>query len=178
MTTRRAILIAVLLPFVLSGMTYLTAKYGWDLTDNPRIALSELAAFVAFVCSAISGIGVAVATHYRQETQELTDIIFGDAPAERTNIPANLRRQILFRDKYTCLYCHREGAKLTDPDGHSWEIDHLHPISKGGTNHPSNLVAACRSCNREKHNRTAAEYVKYKHWMARQRFDYRPPARD
>jgi 5-methylcytosine-specific restriction endonuclease McrA len=38
------------------------------------------------------------------------------------------------------------------------EIDHLIPVSKGGTNEYKNLVGCCYFCNREKHNKTEDEY--------------------
>lgn len=53
---------------------------------------------------------------------------------------------IMERDNFTCQYCGvtaRE-AKL--------EIDHMVPISKGGTNEFTNLVTACVACNRGKGN--------------------------
>lgn len=34
----------------------------------------------------------------------------------------------------------------------AWEVDHSIPISKGGTNHLNNFLAACISCNRAKGN--------------------------
>lgn len=51
-----------------------------------------------------------------------------------------------------CSYC---GTQL----GGFGEIDHMLPISKGGTNDPSNLTLACRSCNRDKNNKTSAEFI-------------------
>lgn len=37
-------------------------------------------------------------------------------------------------------------------------IDHLTPRSKGGTDHPSNLVDACLGCNASKGGKTLEEY--------------------
>lgn len=42
-----------------------------------------------------------------------------------------------------CEYCQREY-------GASFEVDHVIPLSKGGTNWPSNIVIACKTCNRSK----------------------------
>jgi 5-methylcytosine-specific restriction endonuclease McrA len=43
-----------------------------------------------------------------------------------------------------CVYC---AAGLTPETA---TLDHVHPASRGGTNDPGNLVAACRSCNQLK----------------------------
>ena len=49
-----------------------------------------------------------------------------------------------------CAYCWAAMAT---------EIDHIIPISKGGTNDLDNLVPACRSCNASKNDRTLAEWL-------------------
>jgi hypothetical protein len=49
---------------------------------------------------------------------------------------------ILKRDNYTCGYCGATGVEL--------EIDHIKPVSKGGTNEQTNLITACKKCNRDK----------------------------
>ena len=51
-----------------------------------------------------------------------------------------IRRQVLQRDAYTCHYC--SGVANT--------VDHRVPVTYGGTDDPSNLVAACSRCNRRK----------------------------
>lgn len=67
-----------------------------------------------------------------------------------------LRYDILQRDGFTCRYCGRsplqhEAVKL--------HIDHLIPISQGGTNDPTNLVTACAECNLGKHDVLLSERV-------------------
>lgn len=51
------------------------------------------------------------------------------------------RFEVLKRDNHTCRYC---GA--TAPDA-ILTVDHVTPVALGGTDDPSNLVAACRDCN-------------------------------
>jgi len=55
------------------------------------------------------------------------------------------RASVLRRDKYTCVYC---GSK------ERIGLDHVIPRSKGGSDSPDNLVAACFPCNRKKGART------------------------
>ena len=51
------------------------------------------------------------------------------------------RFEILKRDLFTCQYC---GASAPDVELH---VDHILPVSRGGTNNELNLVTACKSCN-------------------------------
>lgn len=60
---------------------------------------------------------------------------------------AQARLRVLIRDRFTCTYC---GVKGTDAELH---VDHIHPVSKGGSNHMSNLTTACRTCNSEKRDK-------------------------
>ena len=48
-----------------------------------------------------------------------------------------------------CVYCTRPATA----------IDHVVPLSRGGANHPSNIVPACRSCNSRKHASTVREWA-------------------
>lgn len=51
------------------------------------------------------------------------------------------RYEVLKRDNHTCRYC---GA--TAPDA-VLTVDHVTPVALGGSDDPSNLVAACQDCN-------------------------------
>lgn len=55
------------------------------------------------------------------------------------------RHEIFTRDDYRCQEC---GA--TD----RLEVDHITPITKGGSDDPENLQTLCKSCNCRKGNRT------------------------
>ncbi len=55
------------------------------------------------------------------------------------------------RDNHTCVYCgSSEGEKLT--------VDHILPISRGGTNALDNLATACKFCNTSKGTKTLVEW--------------------
>jgi hypothetical protein len=63
---------------------------------------------------------------------------------------AVVRARILRRDGEVCAYC----ATTNGP----FEIDHIHPISRGGSNWDGNLCVACLPCNRSKSDKTVAEW--------------------
>lgn len=57
------------------------------------------------------------------------------------SVTKRLRFEILRRDSHACRYC---GAKAPDAE---LTVDHVTPKALGGTDDPTNLVAACRPCN-------------------------------
>lgn len=62
--------------------------------------------------------------------------------------------EVFQRDNFTCAYCGQIGGKL--------ECDHIHPISKGGTNDLENLITACRKCNRQKKDKSVQEFKEWR----------------
>ena len=65
---------------------------------------------------------------------------------QRTIPPLN-NHELFRRDGYMCMYC---GNPCAD---HQLTRDHVIPLSKGGRDIWSNVVAACRSCNTRKGGR-------------------------
>ncbi len=61
------------------------------------------------------------------------------------------RRNVLARDEHRCQYCGREFPST------QLSVDHVLPVSRGGGNSWSNVVCACRRCNRTKGRRTPQE---------------------
>lgn len=51
----------------------------------------------------------------------------------------------------SCCYCGKSDVKLT--------IDHIVPISRGGTNSLNNIALACGHCNSSKGNKTLDEWL-------------------
>ncbi len=60
------------------------------------------------------------------------------------------RAYLLVKYAYQCAYC----SKADTP----FEVDHILPRSRGGSNRISNLCLACHACNQEKGDKTAAEF--------------------
>ena len=69
--------------------------------------------------------------------------------AKRKTITPKLTLKVLKRDNYKCLICGKSPS--THPEL-SLEVDHILPVSKGGTNDIENLQTLCFNCNRGKGN--------------------------
>ena len=61
------------------------------------------------------------------------------------------RKNIYWRDKYTCQYC---AKKYWMKD---LSLDHVIPKSRGGGKDWLNLVTSCHGCNQKKGNKTPSE---------------------
>ncbi|MBZ9711921.1 HNH endonuclease [Deinococcus multiflagellatus] len=59
-----------------------------------------------------------------------------------------------------CTYC----GLRNDRCGLGFQIDHTHPLSRGGRHEMDNLALACAQCNRAKWNLTRDEFER---WLAR-----------
>lgn len=59
---------------------------------------------------------------------------------------------LLVKQHGQCKYC------FADICG-NYHIDHIHPISKGGSNWPDNLQLTCPSCNSKKSNKSHDEFI-------------------
>jgi hypothetical protein len=60
------------------------------------------------------------------------------------SISKRIRFEIFKRDGFACRYCG------SHPPDVLLEVDHLHPISAGGSNDEMNLITSCMDCNRGK----------------------------
>ena len=69
----------------------------------------------------------------------------------RETIGKKLRFEVFKRDKFTCQYC---GAKAPEV---VLNVDHIEPVSNGGTNEILNLITSCFSCNSGKSDRTLSD---------------------
>lgn len=67
-------------------------------------------------------------------------------PRVRGTIPLNVRAAVIARDGFACRHC---GCT----DVQTFQIDHVVPWSRGGTDTVENLQTLCATCNRSKGNR-------------------------
>jgi hypothetical protein len=63
---------------------------------------------------------------------------------KRKGTGKRLRFSIFARDGFTCRYCGRQSDEI------AMVLDHVIPVSKGGTSDENNLVTSCVECNQGK----------------------------
>jgi 5-methylcytosine-specific restriction endonuclease McrA len=81
----------------------------------------------------------------RFDTQKLENPeISGVEYQQGTLLGYEVREYLLNKWNRACAYC--------DAQNVPFEVEHIHPKSKGGSNRVSNLALACRSCNNKKDN--------------------------
>ena len=61
-------------------------------------------------------------------------------------------RIMMVRQRGCCYWCKRKITKY-------YEVDHVWPLSKGGSNGIENIVLSCQSCNRHKNQRTPTDFA-------------------
>ncbi|HLX58979.1 MAG TPA: RNA-guided endonuclease IscB, partial [Ktedonobacteraceae bacterium] len=61
-----------------------------------------------------------------------------------------IRSYLLEKFQHRCVYCGRANT--------AFELDHIRPRSRGGSNRVSNLALSCHHCNTIKGDRTASEF--------------------
>jgi len=65
------------------------------------------------------------------------------------------RLAIYLRDGVACVYC-GDGIE----DGVQLTLDHIKPVSKGGSHKHTNLVTCCHRCNCSRGNRSVAAFAR------------------
>lgn len=89
--------------------------------------------------------GAAVATSANRRARTLS--------APGTHSARDIAKQ-LATQKSMCFYC---GCPLDK----GYQVDHMTPLSRGGSNGPENIVCSCAKCNLRKHNKTTTEFLNY-----------------
>lgn len=93
---------------------------------------------------------------YYQNNKESFKVYSHKRKARIAEVGGNFTKADI-RDLYAsqgarCYYC-----SISIEEG--YHIEHMIPISRGGTNGPENVCLACAPCNRTKHTKTAEEFI-------------------
>ena len=59
---------------------------------------------------------------------------------ERKSLTKTVRFEVFKRDSFACQYCGRKSPDIL------LQVDHIEPVSKGGTNDLPNLITSCKDC--------------------------------
>jgi hypothetical protein len=80
-------------------------------------------------------------TEHPRRTQKVID---------RGSKPLSWYRETYIRDRYKCVYCDKDVKSQFD-DWMSIQVDHIIPVSKGGSHDLGNRGTSCNVCNSLKH---------------------------
>lgn len=72
---------------------------------------------------------------------------------------SNLSYKEAFEKILSNPYCYLTGRKIDLEDNKSYQLDHIVPSSRGGSNEIHNLGLACKDANQSKTNLTIEEYI-------------------
>src|SRR5262249_20542551 len=68
-----------------------------------------------------------------------------------TLVGTEIREYLFLKWQHRCAYCRQQGTR--------WEVDHIIPRSRSGSDRPSHVVLACQPCNAAKGDRTAEVFA-------------------
>ena len=102
------------------------------------------------------GFFAATSKKYRQTHPERWRAAITKSRAKRRNVPIYdltvIEWQFILEwFGHRCFYCGKDGVKL--------ELEHMTPLSRGGSHTAENVAPACRLCNAHKHTQTAEEFL-------------------
>lgn len=112
-------------------------------------ALRELETFNLIITETISGHGMRVWINHPSEWAHPSYVENNRVTTGRGRHVRH-RQTVLSRDNYQCVYC-GSTDQLT--------LDHVVPVSRGGSDEIENLVACCQRCNSIKGARTPEEWL-------------------
>lgn len=78
------------------------------------------------------------------DSETIFPVIIKQNDTGRKGLSSKIRLLVLKRDKYSCVKC---GSCARDIP---LEVDHIVPVSKGGSDELDNLQTLCFECNRGK----------------------------
>ena len=137
----------------------ITSDYKWYMFERLRDPLRRIAheafcillsdkelmrRFGERIADAIADISPAEHPNYLQENGRLK---------RSTSWPRWLQDALFYRENGRCALCSTDLTRVFLPNA-KIQIDHIIPISRGGTTDPTNLQMLCARCNQDKGNRS------------------------
>jgi hypothetical protein len=138
--------------------SYLEANVGKVVTTRQIREVAEISDYQRRIRELRDEEGMQIRSHVDRHDLKPGEYILealDRLPAIERSISPQLRNEILERNGYTCQLC---GAGPGDPDPFNpgrkvrLHIDHIIPISQGGTDDKSNLRVLCSTCNQGRAN--------------------------
>ena len=118
--------------------------------EKATARLKKLAAKIAKECHSVwhygDGKGGYVISVIEEEMYKYVNRPIKSVSPLRKPIPGSIRTMVYERNEYRCVLCGSHKRLV---------IDHIHPVAKGGSNHPDNLQTLCWPCNSKKSDRVA-----------------------
>lgn len=115
---------------------------------------NEMKTYVVYIASSNKLInGEKINTLFFVLREKLKEMMYGsknnsyNKPKRINGITKSIRYEVLKRDNFKCVFCGKSKDEV------SLEIDHIIPVSKGGTDELSNFQTLCCTCNLSKSNR-------------------------
>ena len=78
---------------------------------------------------------------FEPESLEESVIPLGAQPTKRKRFSPLVSKQVAARQQFRCAICRRLF------DDQLWDLDHIVPLFRGGSNELSNIRAICRACH-------------------------------
>jgi 5-methylcytosine-specific restriction endonuclease McrA len=130
-----------------------------DATMRPTSLVTRERAVTLVVCGNAQVIAEDPSVLFRSQRLSVALPLIVQVPTYvelRPLVKKNVVRRVLFcRDNWRCTYCGRDGG------ARDLTLDHVKPLSRGGTHSWDNVVTACRRCNQRKGDRLPYEAGMY-----------------
>ena len=131
---------------------YRTKYKGW-LPPSLMSRVNNIKTFVTRLIRMLP-LGFISYENVKFDTQKMTNSnITGIEYQQGTLYGYEIREYLSEKFNHKCCYC-----GILEGQGRKFEVEHIIPKSRGGTNCISNLAWACHDCNKDKGKLTATEY--------------------